>query len=190
MKEKFKGMRLNITFSAVLSIVVGVLFLIYPGQSINAIGKLVAGIVLLTGIVIVITQVSDFGSNIMGVIVGALISMIGLWMFFSPEALLTIIPIAIGVILVVHGIQDMRLAIEGAKASAPRSWIPFVLALINIIFGMICILDAFALVKIQFVIIGIMLIWDGLTDIGIVVKVNHATKGVVDSTIISEEDIY
>lgn len=190
MKEKIKALRLNVTISAVLNIVIGVLFIVFPAESIIAIGRVIAVIVILAGIAVVVAQMVEFGSNVMGVVVGAVISIIGIWMFITPAAIMTIIPIAIGVILVVHGIQDMSMAVEGARAHATRAWLPFVLAGINILLGFVCILNAFGFVSFAFVIIGIMLIWDGLTDLGIVHKVNKATNGVVDSTIISEEDIF
>ena len=190
MVEKLKKIKLNVTLSAVLTAIIGVLLLIYPTESIATIGKLIAVFVILTGIVMLISQFFEFGMNIMGMIVGGVVAVIGIWMFASPTAIMTIIPIAIGVMICVHGIQDLTMAIEGAKAKASRPWIPFLFAAINILLGLVCIAHAFGLVSVAFRIIGIMLIWDGVSDIFIVRKVTKATKDIVDSVITEEEDIF
>ena len=190
MKEKLKELRINVTLSAVLSVIIGILLLVYPESSIAAIGKIIAIIVIIAGVATLIGQFFEFGMNVMGMIVGGVIVVIGIWMFAKPEALIMIIPIAIGVLLVVHGLQDLMMAIEGAKAKAERAWLPFVFAALNVLLGLVCIANAFGLISFAFRIIGLMLIFDGLTDLGIVHKVRKATKDVVDSTIVSEEDIF
>ncbi len=190
MKEKIKQMRLNITLSAVISVVIGLLLLIYPEQSISAIGKVIALIIIFAGAVMIISQIVDFGNNILGIIVGGIIALIGIWIYASPQAVLTIIPIVIGVMMVVHGVQDLSLALEGSKANASHAWIAYVLAAINIILGFLCIGKAFGLVSLVFRLIGIMLIYDGITDVGIVHGVKKANRDVVDSTIVSEEDVF
>ena len=190
MKEKLKAMRINVTLSAIISMIIGILFLVFPDSSISMIGTIIACVVILAGVIVIISQVVDFGRNVMGIIVGAVITLIGIDMLISPSAIMTIIPIAIGVLLCVHGLQDLSMAVESAKAHADRVWIAFVIAAVNIILGLVCILNAFGLVSLAFRIIGIMLIWDGISDLGLVHKVKKATGGVVDSTIISEEDIF
>ena len=190
MRETIKRLRLNVTFSAILSIVIGVLFVFFPAESITTIGKFIALIVILAGVSVIISQIVEYGVNAMGIVVGAVLVLIGIWMFASPAAIMSIIPIAIGVILWIHGISDMAMAIESARAQAGHVWVDFAIAIINILLGLVCILSAFNIVSIAFIFIGIMLIWDGLTDLGIVHKVRKATKDVVDSTITKEEDIF
>ena len=189
MKEKIKGLRLNITLSAIISVVIGLLLLIYPAESLNTIGKVIAGIIILAGIFIIVGQILESGFNAMGIVVGGVLAIIGLWIFMSPGSIVSIIPIAIGVLLVVHGLQDLGLAIEGVRAHAPRGWLSFVYAIINIALGAVCIAGAFNVVKLATRIIGLMLIYDGITDICMVHKVRKATSSIVDTTIISEEDI-
>ena len=189
MKEKFKSLRLNITVSALLSVIIGILLLVYPEQSLATISRIIACIIIMAGVAIVISQLVEFGGNALGAVVGGILAIIGVWIFTKPGSIVSIIPIAIGVILVFHGVQDMGLAFEGARAKATRPWLPFLLAILNIVLGVICILGAFQVVKLTVRLIGIMLIFDGFTDFGIVHKVRKATGSVVDGTITHEEDI-
>jgi len=153
MKEKLKGSRLNITLSAIMSVIIGVFFVVFPESSIATIGKIIALVVILSGIVIIVSQVIDFSTNIMGIIVGGIIAVIGVWIFFSPEAIMTIVPIAIGVILCVHGLQDLKMSFESYGAGARRVWLSFLLSAFNIILGILCILHSFNFVKLTFIVI-------------------------------------
>ena len=190
MKDKIKEFRLNITIPAIFTVIVGVLLLIYPVESLATISKVIAIIIILSGIFIVINQVFERGfDNGLGIAVGVIVAIVGVWLFYDSGKIISIIPIAIGVILVIHGVQDLGMAVEATRAKASNFWISFVLAAVNILFGIICIGAAFQVVSLATRIIGIMLIWDGITDFGIVHSVRKATGSVVDGTITREEDI-
>ena len=188
MKEKIKGLRLNITISGIVSIIIGALLLIYPTESLSTISKVIAVIVILAGIFVITSQIFENGFNAMGIVVGGVLAVIGLWIFLAPGSIVSIIPIAIGVILVVHGLQDLGLAIQAIKAKAPRPWLTFIIAIVNILLGAVCVADAFHMVEIATRIIGLMLIYDGITDIFTVHKVNKAEK-IIDVEILREEDV-
>ena len=193
MKEKIKNSRLNITFSAIISIVIGVLLLVFPDKSLVTISRVISSVIIISGISIIISQLAGSKKNYMGVTVGCMLSLIGIWMFTEPGGIASIIPIAIGVILVVHGVQDLGMAFESLGAKLPRTWLTFVLAILNILFGIICIVRAFNVMSFALRVIGVMLIFDGLVNIGIVRKVKKGSRKVsddiIDTTIISEEDI-
>ncbi|SHJ21365.1 Uncharacterized membrane protein HdeD, DUF308 family [Pseudobutyrivibrio xylanivorans DSM 14809] len=188
MKEKIKGLRLNITISGIISIIVGILLLAYPTESLNTISRVIAVIVILAGICAIISQIIEKGFNAMGIAVGGVLALIGLWIFIAPGSIVSIIPIAIGVLLVVHGLQDLGLAIETIKTKAPRPWLTFIIAIVTILLGAVCIADAFHLVEIATRLIGLMLIYDGITDVFTVHKVNKAEK-IIDVELLSEEDV-
>ena len=189
MKDKFKEFRLNVTIPAVFSIIIGALLLIFPEASLATFSKVIASIIVLCGLFIVINQIYERGFNGLGVAVGVILAIIGVWLFNDSGKIVKIIPIAIGVILVIHGVQDLGLAFEAVKAHGNRTWVSFLIAAFNIFLGIICIGDAFQVVSLATRLIGVMLIWDGLTDFGIVHSVRKATGSVVDSTITREEDI-
>ncbi|SDH26517.1 Uncharacterized membrane protein HdeD, DUF308 family [Pseudobutyrivibrio sp. 49] len=188
MKEKIKGLRLNITISGIISIVIGVLLLIYPTESLTTISRVIAAIVILSGIFVIISQIFDKGFNAMGIAVGGVLAVIGIWIFLAPGSIVSIIPIAIGVLLVVHGLQDLGLAAQAIKTKAPRPWLTFIIAAVTILLGVACIADAFKFIAIATRLIGIMLIYDGITDVFTVHKVNKAEK-IIDVEVLREEDV-
>ena len=189
MKEKAIKLRLNITVPAVFTIIVGVLLLIFPAESLATFSRVIAAIIVLSGVIIVINQILERGFNTVGIAVGVILAIIGVWLFYDAGAIVQIIPIAIGVILVIHGVQDLAMAFEAARAGANKIWIAFLIAAFNILLGVICIGAAFGIVNLVTRIIGAMMIWDGLTDFGIVHSVRKATGAIVDGMITYEEDI-
>ncbi|MCR4830550.1 MAG: DUF308 domain-containing protein [Pseudobutyrivibrio sp.] len=189
MKEKIKEFRLNITIPAIFTIAIGVLLLLFPAESLATISKVIACIIVLSGVFIVINQIYERGFNGLGVAVGVILAIIGVWLFNDSGKIVNIIPIAIGVILVIHGVQDLALAIEAAKAHGQNAWFAFVLAIFNIFLGVLCIGASFQIVNLATRLIGAMMIWDGITDFGLVHSVRKATGPVVDGTITHEEDI-
>ena len=189
MKEKIKSLRLNITVSALISIVIGVLFLVFPDQTLITMSKVVACVIIFAGLAVALSNIVERGMNALGIVVGLLIALIGAWIFRSPDSVISIVPIAIGVILVFHGVQDLGLAMEALSAKASNAWVAFLLAALNIILGIACIAAAFKIVSFGMRIIGLMLLYDGITDLGIVHKVRKSTGGFVDSVITKEEDV-
>ena len=189
MMDKLKSIKIDVTLAAVLSVVLGVLLVIWPATVITVLARVIAIILMVSGIVSLIPRLMDEVKSYTSIIVSLLITLIGLWMFLSPQAVASIIPIAIGVLLVVHGVQDLSLALEGKKTKAHNWWSIPLMAILNLDLGVLCICNAFGLVKLGMILIGIMLIYDGLSDMFIVHKVNKASKEFVDSTILHEENL-
>lgn len=189
MMDKLKSIKIDVTLAAVLSVVLGVLLVIWPATVITVLARVIAIILMVSGIVSLIPRLMDEVKSYTSIIVSLLITLIGLWMFLSPQAVASIIPIAIGVLLVVHGVQDLSLALEGKKTKAHNWWSIPLMAILNTVLGVLCICNAFGLVKLGMILIGIMLIYDGLSDMFIVHKVNKASKEFVDSTILHEENL-
>lgn len=189
MKEKWKNLRIDVTFTAVLAVLLGVLFVAWPGQITIFFSRILAAAVMVAGAVLFLGRVTDRPVNLWSVIGSGILFVVGLWLFVSPTIIASIIPIVIGVFLLVHGIQDVVMAAELRQYEAPRWKVAAVLGAISILFGVVCICNAFGIAKLTMVPIGMMLIYDGVTDMLIVFRVRRARKDVVDADILHEEDL-
>lgn len=189
MIEKLKSIKINITLSALLSIVVGVMLIAYPETVVTIITRAIALVLIISGVVLFVPQLFEPIKSYLSIIVSILIGMIGLWMFFRPTMMASLLPIAIGVLLVVHSVQDVALGFEAKQNKADNWWSILLMAVLNLILGILCICNAFGLVKITMILIGIMLVYDGVSGIFIVHKVNKSARTVVDSEILREEDL-
>lgn len=190
MKEKMKAIKLDVTLSAVLSIIIGILFVFWSENVTLTMAKILAIILIAVGVINLISQLMNPVGKYMGLAVSAVIILIGLWIFLKPTIVASLIPIIIGVLLVVHGVQDVALAMEAKANQAPKWWSILLIALLNILFGIYCICNAFGIAKLAIIVIGIMMIYDGLSDMFVVRKVTKSAKDiVVDSEIVHEEDM-
>lgn len=176
MKETLKRVKADVTLSAILCVTLGVVLIFWSEETINvickaiAIGLMIIGVVNLTGFF-----VSRFKQTFTGIL-GAIVLLIGFWIFLRPDAVVSLVPIVIGVILVVHGIKDISLAVEIKRNKYKKWWSVLIMAVISLALGVLCIVYAFGLVKMAMKIIGAALIYDGLSDLWIVSRAAKAAK--------------
>ncbi|MCR4674982.1 MAG: DUF308 domain-containing protein [Lachnospiraceae bacterium] len=186
--EKLKSIRLHITMSAVVCVVLGFIFLIWPTQVTNLIAYIVGILLVVIGAIQAGSKIINEENRSSGLLIGALILIIGIWIIVHPETAVSLIPIVIGVVLVVSGVQELSLAFT-AKNVDSSSWGWMIAgAALTIVFGIICICVAFNIVTIAMRLLGLFLIYDGISSMLMVHHVNVAER-VVDSTVTKEEDI-
>ena len=186
--EKLKSIRLHITASATACLALGVVFLIWPTQVTNIIAYVVGGLLVVIGGIQAVSKIVNNENRSSGLLVGLLILIIGVWIIFHPQTTVSLIPMVIGVVLVVSGIQELSLAITAKNVDASKWGWMILGAVITIVFGIICICVAFKIVTIAMRLLGLFLIYDGISSMVMVHHVNVAER-VVDSTITREEDV-
>ena len=109
-------------------------------------------------------------------VLGLIVLLIGIWIFLRPESIVSLIPIVIGVILCVHGIQDLKLAVETKRNGYGKWWSMLIIAAVSLVFGVLCIVNAFGMVMLALQFIGIALIYDGISDLWVANRAVHAAK--------------
>jgi uncharacterized membrane protein HdeD (DUF308 family) len=186
--EKLKSIRLHITASAVACVALGVVFLIWPAQVTNVITFVVGALLIAFGAIQVITKIVNDEHRSSGLLVGLLIVVIGIFIIVNSKLAVSLIPMVIGVVLVVSGIQELSLAITAKNVDASKWGWMVAGAVLTILFGILCICVAFNIVTIAMRLLGLFLIYDGVSSMLMVHHVNVAER-VVDSTITKEEDV-
>ena len=189
MLERLQELRLNVSAGALLCIVTGLLFVTHPGSTTIFLTKAIGVLVLLIGVFIFLGRVLAESIRSGGMIVAALIIAMGLYIFTHPVNAARVIPIILGLVLITNGVEDFSLAFACRRAFGLRWWLGIVFGALNLVFGLVCIANAFGVIKLAMVVAGAMLIWDGVSSLFIVHKVNSAENVVIDSKISREEDI-
>ena len=190
MVEKLKKLRLHITISAVLTLVLGVILILYPADAVMFIAKVVGAIIAVVGIVMLLGSIFGSGrSKVAGIISGCIVALIGGWVVLNPASAASIIPMIIGVFLVVHGAQDLVMAFSMKSARGARWWLAILIGVLDVILGAVCVTSGFGVVSVGMMFIGFMLVYDGVSSMLVVHRVNSAERKYVDGTVISEEDI-
>lgn len=176
MGELIKRMKVDVILSALVCAALGVVLLVWPAETLDifckilAVGLIVIGAVQLTGY-FMNRSLHPFAAPL-----GVIVLLVGIWIFFRPESIVSLVPIVIGVMLCVHGVQDLRLALETKNNGYDRWWGMVIVALISLAFGVLCIVNAFGLVTLALQFIGVALIYDGISDLWVAFRAVQTAK--------------
>ena len=173
MFEKLKEVNLHITLSAILTVALGVVLIIWPGEVVSAFARIFSVALFVCGAILLIISWRGFK---IGIPAALMLLIVGIWSFAYPKALTSILPVAAGVILITHGVQDLLLTPRLKEYKADRWGLTILYAIFSIVCGVLCICRAFGIVKLIMIIIGLMLIFDGISDMVVIRKYNYFRK--------------
>jgi uncharacterized membrane protein HdeD (DUF308 family) len=173
---KLNAMRADITASAILCIAIGVTVILWPMQTIILLCRVLALLFLIMGISILLPYFADRKIKYLGLASGVVLILLGVFIMVRPTDIVRILPIVIGIVILLHGIKDMLLVMEGKEYEEERWWWPSLLATITLMFGMYLIWNYFQTSVFFIWFLGVALIYDGLSDLIILVKVKTAQR--------------
>ena len=174
-----KKLGINYVADAVICMVIGLVLLLWPGVTMAILCKALAVMLAVAGVVMII---SFFVNKDAGVgytatfAIGLIITVIGVWIFTRPEAFISLIPIIAGVIIVVNGITNLAQAISLAQVSYQKWWLALVFAAITILLGAYLVFKPVNAVELAVRIIGVILIYDGISNIWVASRVHKFVK--------------
>lgn len=173
MKRYMKSFRADYLLSSLLCVLLGVVLIVWRQQTIDVIGTVLALICIVTGTAYLCGFFIGHMQNILSAIMGGIVILIGVWILLQPSFVLILIPIVIGVLLLTHGIRGIVESVS-LKRFGYGSWaVGVVFSIISIALGVVCIFNAFGVLELAFVIIGISLIYNGLSNLYIGICAGH-----------------
>lgn len=178
MKELFKRIRLEAYLTSLLTIAAGVMLVAWPMEVTGLICRIFGVMLIVMGAVHLFSYFME-GTGMFSVAGGLLFLLLGVWIFTHPGSVAQLVPICIGVVMIVHSLKDFQMASETKHSGRGRWQILFILALLNCALGVICICDSFGVLSLAVRVLGIALIYDGVSDI---IIVYHTVKAVKDAT--------
>lgn len=199
MKGFLNNRRISCTLSALCFIALGVCLVGWPDLSRIWICYLMGGALLVTGGVYVIFHfIRAKGAAVVfqyDLILGAVLAIVGVWLLTTPDMIIAFLQYILGAILIVHGVIDLQGALNLRSGGSGHWWPAFLFALITLVLGAIVIWNPFASINALLMLVGIALIYDGVSDLIILVqltrtfrKVKRAVKEAVeDATAIESE---
>ncbi|MGN0350430.1 MAG: HdeD family acid-resistance protein [Roseburia sp.] len=176
MKETMKRIKADMIVSAILCVALGVVLFVWSEETIGLICRALAVILMVLGVIQVTSYFMNRLNSVFHVAFGLIELLVGLWIFLRPESVVSLIPIVIGVILLIHGASDLKTAFETKKNGYESWWSILIMAVISMVCGIISIAFAFQVVSFVMKFIGFALIYDGLSDLWIVTRAIKAAK--------------
>lgn len=173
-KKLFQKIKVDRIVSAIIAIVIGILFVALPEDSSNVL-CLVCGIMLIVGGVMSIMGFIAYGFIVGGhlLILGIALLLSGILCLVNPEVVTSILTIIFGIYIIVDGATSMIDSIYCAKAHVSGWFVLLLLSLLSIVLGTIVMFGKFDTVMIF---AGCCLIIDGVSDIISTLAFSHKVK--------------
>ena len=178
-KSRIRKIKANKITAAVLSVVFGVILMIWSGAAITVAFKIFGAVLAVGGIVAVISFLVSHDNSSLGLtslIGGVVIIVLGAWIFMKPEGLASLFPIIIGIIVIVSGISDIGEAIRMNKTSYSRWYGSLIIGIVMIALGLVLILKPLGVANVIVKMIGIVLILNGVSDLYVIFGISSAAK--------------
>lgn len=167
-----KEMKKNYFVSMIVTIALGVILVARP----DLMGKLLCTIlgvaIIIMGVIQLVVYLRGEKMGIVSkfsLVMSVILILLGIWVIFSHEAVLSLIPIVVGILLVMHGIMDFQYTWDIKNTGAKRWWLALLAAALTIVAGLLLIFHAYLAFKDITRLIGFFLLYDGLSDLVLIV---------------------
>lgn len=174
-----KELKLNFLLNSILSIALGVFFLIWPGAVQAVIVYAVGIIILLLAIGWLAAFIRIHAWTIGGVsnlIAGVLLLMLAFNMLTQPEAFKDNIIRLVGFFVIINGFMGISQATNLKNAGYGKWWLSFVFAMATTILGILIFFDPTFAGNFAVQVIGVILIYNGASNIWISTRVHKFVK--------------
>ena len=152
---------------SILALIIGLVFIIFPNISIKTLG-IISGIYLLThGIVAIIIELKlpKIFIPYESMITGVLSVILGIVILSKPESAILLLTVAFGVWIIVSSINNIKTALFFSKIKEFPSTLMIILGIIDIILGILVVLNPFEASITITLYLGIMLITHAIFNI-------------------------
>lgn len=173
-----KGFRKSLVILSVFYVIAGIILIFWPDMSMAlfcsalGVGMLIVGI---THVIIYFTK--DHMMNIMqmDLVVGVVCGAFGAFLLLHPEFVETVMPFAVGILLLIGGIVKLQNSIDMKRLRFAHWKVVLVFALLLMILGGLLIYNPFE-GRALLIYIGCSLILDGLVSIVCMLCIAHRMK--------------
>lgn len=173
-------------FIAIGVIIIGLLFAIFPSVATTVFCYLIGAMLLAGGIFKIVEyfknkNIEVFGS--LGLVIGTLLSVVGIVFIVNPTILIELIITVIAVIIIADGVLKIQYAVNLARVNARGWWVFLALGIALSVVGIIAMLSPLEVSNAIMMAAGIVLIIDGVIDIVTVIYASKALKNFNDEIV-------
>lgn len=171
--------KVNALLSAALYTLLGLVLLIWPAPSTQLLCTALGVVLTVCGLgdIAVFLRRRD-GSLYAGghLLLGVVLAAVGIWLIARPTLIAVVIPRIIGVLICIHGGGNLKDAATLHRLGASRWMAALVLGLVSLALGAVLVFDPFDAFTTVVRIIGLFLVYDGISDFYVTWQVDRALK--------------
>lgn len=163
LKEAFKKFKWEQIVLAIVSIVVGILFIALPESSADALCTICGVMLICAGISIIIAYIAYgifFAAHLL--ILGIALILLGVFAISNPNAIKGILTIVFGIYIIVDGSSSLVDSILCAKAKIKGWFLLLLISIMTIVLGSVVMFGSFEYIM---TFAGVCIIIDGVCDL-------------------------
>lgn len=179
MKSIIQDMKQNYFVNAVIMVVLGLVLVIWPHILGVMLCYLLGGALILMGVIqlVVFLRGEMLGFyNKFSMFMGIVLVLLGIWICTQPRIVLSIIPVVVGIIVVLHGLMDLQYTLDIRRTGNTKWWIALVAAIITLVVGLLLVFNPFTAYEVTMILLGIAMLYDGGSDLLLLVFAHLAQK--------------
>lgn len=167
---------------AISLIVLGLVFAVWPTDSRQVLIKLLGVILALLGIAMGVLFFTRRTARLFPatLAIGVIVIVLGVLMFIKPETFIEFVIIVAGVFIGISGVLNFCQTLSLAMNRFPYWWVAMILSILTIVFAVLVITKPGPIADVVFIVTGIFMIADGLTDIWLARQVKQTTRSLRD----------
>lgn len=162
-----KQLKWDTLLMGVLNILLGIVALVIPETMERMLGFLIGAVLIIAGAVSMISYLlrdahqnyyhNDFLHGLLGILLGILV-------LYKVDIIISLVPLLLGALVLVSGLSKLQDVID-LKRMGYGNWIVMlVLAVVNVMLGLVLLLNPMATAALLFRLLGVGLIFSGITD--------------------------
>lgn len=181
MKSVLKKLKVNNIIDGIVCLGVGLVMLFWTGMSLELIVSVFAVMLIIAGAISVISYFVKHENPLIGygaIVVGAMVLVLGIWIFTHNHEFQAFIPTLFGIMMIVSGFANL---IQAGSLIAYRyrfSWLSLIFAVATIVLGFVFVLRPLSVAGALIRIMGIILVYNGISDIWITSRLSRFIKDV------------
>lgn len=194
LKKEARNATFSFILAALLCLALGVALLMWPDSALLVLCYIIGAILAIYGAVNIILYFARHGLPALRfeLIVGIISAAFGLFILLQPQRIVDFLYIVLGLIIIFDSLVSLKRAITLRSLEMKKWWIPLLLSILTLALGLLVIFNPGLFANLTLIVIGIILIYEALSDlwcIHLVSKFNKKVKEVVEETVEAAEAI-
>lgn len=186
--QLLKQLKWNLILTALGFIALGVILIIWPTETLKTSCYILAVLLIAIGVVSLISYVRKDITGILyryDLVVGVSAVLGGVLVILKADQLMDLIPVVLGFLVTISGILKIQNSIDMYRLGHGTWHITFAMALINIVFGVILLINPF-IWEIFIACVGVALVYSGVTDLYMTIAISIRLKNVQTELVLRE----
>ena len=171
-----KQLKWNLILLAVIFIALGIVLILWPGATMKTICYLLAAMLLAIGVVSLINYLRKDISGIIyryDLVVGLCAILGGILVIVKVDKLTDLIPAVLGFLVTMSGIMKMQNSVDMLRLGHGTWHVAFAMAIVNIVAGIVLLMNPFEAAQILIMCLGIALVYSGITDLYVTISISR-----------------